>query len=261
MNSSTIAATTITWSAPNAAARWSSFRARLNALSRKLAARTSTCRRATPSRFTAYANAVRRSRSASWREVTNGAWKRVFCAWSADRAHATLCRPKRRLLVIRPDYVNYQPLGRKNLVPMRTKLYTISPDLTHCARRLYLELNAPQGRRSVSWRPIVSARSVCGFVFVFALLVPAAFADTKEGHPRAAFQVISTSRSLEAGAGQAGGEGPQVHRQRTGAESGIHRLLGWPGEVACGVERSGRAADHHPQQWQIVIRHQYTGAA
>src|ERR1039458_7257504 len=88
MNSSTIAATTITWSAPNAAARWSSFRARLNALSRKLAARTSTCRRATPSRFTAYANAVRRSRSAAWREVTNGAWKRVFCAWSADRAQA-----------------------------------------------------------------------------------------------------------------------------------------------------------------------------
>src|ERR1017187_7751577 len=106
MNSSTIAATTITWSAPNAAARWSSFRARLNALSRKLAARTSTCRRATPSRFTAYANAVRRSRSAAWREVTNEAWKRVFCAWSADRAHATLCRPKRRLLVIRPVYAN-----------------------------------------------------------------------------------------------------------------------------------------------------------
>ena len=32
----------------------------------------------------------------------------------------------------------------------------------------------------MSWRPIVSARSVCALVFVFALLVPAAFADTKE---------------------------------------------------------------------------------
>src|SRR5664279_1596794 len=62
MNSSTIAATTITWSAPNAAARWSSFRAISNALSKKLAARTSTCRPATLSRFTAFARDARRNR-------------------------------------------------------------------------------------------------------------------------------------------------------------------------------------------------------
>src|SRR5664280_3097869 len=62
MNSSTIAATIITWSAPNAAARWSFFRAISNALSRKFAARTSTCRRATPSKSTVYARDARRNR-------------------------------------------------------------------------------------------------------------------------------------------------------------------------------------------------------